>query len=204
MQIPDKDTQKRLRIEIVGSEWSAKLTCRTFYTWSQGQGLVTLLGHYQQAALNDNTFKAMYNQAVGGNSQCGPGLYISTSMTDSCSYGNGANGILVKVVVPADIRFIDVQNNPCKQKLLKGDPKTNTQDVFNLNIYPKVLVKYMTTWYCMKTTEGVTFGLFDGAGVSAEALKNAYNDPEMMKHPLARAAFLAQLKPDLQAAVQTT
>lgn len=185
------------RIVAVGKQYTNLCPNQSFFSWGGDNHLTLSLGGRDEAL-----FHQRYNQAVGGGSNAGPGLYVTTSLTDSASYCPAMNGVLLQVDMPDGIPYIRVSDVNTMNALRQGQPTVNTQMLYRQNAdIPPVLLNHAGTWHCLKTTKGVGFRKFDGRGVTVPNIQLAVNTLRV-GFPAAAAVLLAQLKPEVRVQIQ--
>ena len=185
------------RIVVVGAAFANQAHTGSFYSWGGDNHLnLTLKGRDEQQ------FRQRYNQAPGGGSNAGPGLYISTSLSDSANYCPNTNGVLLQVDVPDTMPYICVTDHVIMNQLRNGVPAVNTQMLYrNGADTPPILLNHTATWHCLKTTKGVGFRLFDGRGSTAATIQNALNAMRTRNQHVAVNVLLGQLRADMRAQV---
>lgn len=187
------------RILTVAKEWAAahEATEDALYSWTNGDRGRHLCDNYNDEAW----FLQNYNHARDGNHMGGPGIYLSTSMTDTAEYGNEVGGCLIQVSVPDRIPWINALAPACMHTLRTGNPAVTAQHIYlhdaqaNERVHrPPILFGYQGNWYCLKTTKGVNFRYFDGRGKTVQELTTAYTTLKNSRYRNAAATFYNQLR----------
>jgi hypothetical protein len=185
------------RIVTVGRAHTHLTPHGSLFSWG-GDNHHTLSVSHPDEAL----FHQRYNQAVGGGSNAGPGLYVTTSLYDSAEYCPGAGGVLLQISLPDGIPYISVTNNAIMNLLRTGVPAINTQMLYRQNPdIPPVLLHFAGNWHALKTAKGVSFRLFDGRGSDAVTIQHALGQLRQVNRHAAVAVLLGQLRPDIRGQV---
>ena len=185
------------RIVAVGKAYSANMPAGNFYSWGGDNHRSLTLG-----GRDEITFHTHYNQAVGGGSNAGPGLYVTTSLSDSAEYCPATDGVLLQVEMPDGMPYINVTDAVTMNALKTGNPKVTGMMLYRQSPdIPPVLVRFSPTWHCLKTTKGVGFRLFDGRGSSATIIQAGLDRLRQDGRPIAAGVLLGQLRDDIRAQV---
>ncbi|MBM7066672.1 hypothetical protein [Actibacterium sp. 188UL27-1] len=190
------------RIIAVGLENNSAIPNRgIFYSWGGDNHLAhTLSGR------NEAIFHQRYNQPVGGGSNAGPGLYISTSLYDSADYcPTDGSGILLQVDMPAlpTMPYIRTTHIATMNALRRGSPRITTPMLFrNGPETPPILLQYAKTWHCLKTTKGVGLRKFDGRAHSAPDIAHAVRTMRNAGNTAAASVLLSQLRDEMRGPVE--
>jgi hypothetical protein len=185
------------RIVAVGRTYSNTIPAGNFYSWGGNNHLGLTIGGRDEAL-----FHTRYNQAVGGGSNAGPGLYITPSLFDSGEYCPAQNGVLLQIEIPAEMPYIRVTHAATMNALRNGNPRIDTQMLYRQNPdIPPVLVNFSGSWHCLKTTKGVGFRLFDGRGTNALVIQQGLDRLRQDGRPIAANVLLSQLRNDIRGQV---
>ncbi len=186
------------RIVAVGNQHANQVPAPgIFYSWGGDNHLALTLSGRDEAL-----FSQRYNQPVGGGSNAGPGLYLSTNLYDSSDYCPGNNGVLLQVDMPDRIPFIDSSNHQTMNALRTGVPPVNGPMLYrNGADKPPILLKFTQTWLCLKTVRGVGFRKFDGRAHTAPQIQNALNELRRLNRHAAVNVLLGQLRADIRSQV---
>jgi len=168
-----------------------------FYSWGGENHRALTLGGRDEAL-----FHSRYNQPVGGGSNAGPGLYVTTSLYDSAEYCPAQDGVLLQVEMPDGMPYISITDPVTMNELRSGNPRINTAMIYRQHPdIPPVLVHFAGNWHCLKTTKGVGFRLFDGRGSNTTTIQAALDQLRQDGRVVAAAVLLAQLRSDISAQV---
>jgi hypothetical protein len=185
------------RIVAVGKARTANMPAGNFYSWGGDNHRSLTLG-----GRDELLFHSRYNQAVGGGSNAGPGLYVTTSLFDSAEYCPGANGVLLQVEMPDGMPYVSVTDPVTMNDLRTGNPRINTAMIYRQSPdIPPVLVHFAGNWHALKTTKGVGFRLFDGRGSNATTIQAGLDRLRQDGRAIAAGVLLAQLRDDIRAQV---
>lgn len=185
------------RIVAVGKQYTNLCPNASFFSWGGDNHLTLTLSNRDEAL-----FHQRYNQAVGGGSNAGAGLYITPSLYDSGDYCPAINGVLLQVDLPDGIPYIRITHMPTMNALRQGNPSINTQMLYRQNPdIPPIALNHAGTWHCLKTTKGVGFRKFDGRGKTVADIQHGLDQLRQRNYPSAVAVLLAQLRADVRAQV---